>query len=53
MDTLFWLFVVTGTVMIGLGLTAILRGVSGLPREDGWLPFAMGACAVLLGMARY
>lgn len=53
MDTFFWLFVVTGIVMIGLGLVAVLRGVSGVPREDGWLPLAMGASAVLLGMARY
>lgn len=32
-----------------LGLVAILRGVPGVPLEDGWLHLEMGASAVLLG----
>jgi hypothetical protein len=52
-DALFWTMVVTGVVLVALGLVAIVPGVQGIPRRDGWPPLGMGVSAILMGVARY
>lgn len=52
MDTLAWLLVAVGGVMVGLGLIAILGRVPGIPRQDGWTPLALGANALVFGLGR-
>jgi hypothetical protein len=52
MDALFWTEVVTGSVLVALGLVALMRLVPGVPREQGWPALGMGVSAILLGIVR-
>lgn len=52
MDTLAWLLVGVGVVMASLGLIAVLGRVPDVPRQDGWIPLALGANALVFGLGR-
>jgi hypothetical protein len=52
MDKLAWLFFLSGSVLVSLGLVALFQRVAGVPRSDGWVPLALGESALFSGIAR-